>query len=124
MPTEFASSELQQALAEIPWGYRGYTLLPDPPAAAAAAAEIRLLDPGDHTATASCTTRGWTLLHCTRDIQQPDQPFDTLDDLMLAVSPAFEKLRIEKLLERLADVANAAAPPATTEPRWAPFLDQ
>lgn len=64
MPTEFASSELQRSLSEIPWGYRSYTLLPDAPANPGdARVEIRLLD-GDHElVTASCGDRGWTLVH-------------------------------------------------------------
>jgi hypothetical protein len=47
---------------------------------------------------------------------QPEHPFDTLDDLMLTVSPAFERLRIEKLLESLANAADTSSPP---KPRWA-----
>lgn len=137
MPTEFASSELQQALSEIPWGYRSYTLLPDAPANPGdARVEIRLLDGDQDMVTATCGDRGWTLVHWSTGkalvrypsrpplpraddrvrALQPEHPFDTLDDLMLAVSPAFEKLRIEKLLECLADAADTSSPP---KPRWA-----
>ncbi|GAA5972571.1 hypothetical protein JCM8115_000270 [Rhodotorula mucilaginosa] len=117
MPTEFASSELQQALSEIPWGYRSYTLLPDAPTNPGdARVEIRLLDGDCDMVTATCGDRGWTLVHWSTGATLPEHPFDTLDDLMLAVSPAFERLRIEKLLESLANAADTSSPP---KPKWA-----
>lgn len=62
MPTQFAQSELAQALSEIPWGYHGYTFLPDDPQRRGEArVEIRLLEIPD-TVIASCSDHGWTLL--------------------------------------------------------------
>lgn len=53
-----------------------------------------------------------------RSTHQTNTVFDTLDDLMLAVSPAFEAKRMERLMERLAEVASDRQ-----KSRWAPSGD-
>ncbi|BGP53836.1 hypothetical protein JCM8202_005611 [Rhodotorula sphaerocarpa] len=118
MATSFAASELRQALSEIPWGYRSHALLPaDRARPGEALVEIRLLEDGE-LVVAGCSDKGWTLIqHTTAHTQRhPDQPFDTLDDLMLVVSPRFEQVRMEKLLEKLASVQDQDEP---HKPRWA-----
>lgn len=49
-------------------------------------------------------------------LAQNNAVFDTLDDLMLAVSPAFKGKRMEKLMEKLAEVADDRQ-----KSRWADF---
>ncbi|BGP05861.1 26S proteasome regulatory subunit 7 [Rhodotorula toruloides] len=106
MPSAFAASELKQALSEIPWGMRTYRLLPDDPAEPdAARAEVDLLEEGQ-SVTVSCSDGGWRIVGSKGRCRKNNAVFDTLDDLMLAVSPAFEAKRMEKLMEKLAEVAD------------------
>ncbi|BGP60071.1 26S proteasome regulatory subunit 7 [Rhodotorula toruloides] len=118
MPSAFAASELKQALSEIPWGMRTYRLLPDDPAEPdAARAEVDLLEEGQ-SVTVSCSDGGWRIVGSKGRCRKNNAVFDTLDDLMLAVSPAFEAKRMEKLMEKLAEVADGRQ-----KSRWADFDD-
>ncbi|GJN88686.1 hypothetical protein Rhopal_001652-T1 [Rhodotorula paludigena] len=105
MPSAFAASELQQALSEVPWGMQSYRTLPDDPAAPGQArAEIDLLEDGQGV-TVACSEAGWDIVGSKGRCRKPGRSYDTLDDLLLAVSPAFEAMRMQKLMERLAGVA-------------------
>ncbi|BGP13701.1 hypothetical protein JCM10213_007088 [Rhodosporidiobolus nylandii] len=103
MYSSFAAQELSLALAEIPWGMRASRLLPATPANEARA-EVELLEEGQ-LAVVACTGKGWIVADTDGGCLKPSTVFDTLDDLMLAVSPAFEAKRMEKLFEKLAAVA-------------------
>ncbi|EGU12492.1 hypothetical protein RTG_01528 [Rhodotorula toruloides ATCC 204091] len=116
MPSAFAASELKQALSEIPWGMRAHRLLPDDPAVPdAARAEVDLLEEGQ-SVTVSCSDGGWRIVGSKGRCRKNNAVFDTLDDLMLAVSPAFKGKRMEKLMEKLAEVADDRQ-----KSRWADF---
>ncbi|GAA5922591.1 hypothetical protein JCM3775_005784 [Rhodotorula graminis] len=106
MPSTFAAGELEQALSEIPWGIRTHQLLPDDPSTPSAArAEIALLDDDESAVSVACAESGWAIVGSRGRCMKPGRSFDTLDDLLLAISPAFETARINKLMEKLAGVA-------------------
>ncbi|GAA5891060.1 hypothetical protein JCM8208_003150 [Rhodotorula glutinis] len=106
MPSPFAAAELEQALSEISWGIRTHQLLPDEPATPGAAlAEIGLLDGDESAVTVACSKSGWRIMASRGRCIKPGRSFDTLDDLLLAISPAFEAARMNKLMEKLAGVA-------------------
>ncbi|GAA6047656.1 hypothetical protein JCM3770_001611 [Rhodotorula araucariae] len=105
MPSAFAAAELEQALSEVPWGIRTHRILQDhaaPPNEARA--EVDLLEEG-RTVTVACSEGGWTIVASTGRCCKPGRAYDTLDDILLAVSPAFEAMRMSKLMEKLAGVA-------------------
>ncbi|BGP45867.1 26S proteasome regulatory subunit 7 [Rhodotorula kratochvilovae] len=105
MPSAFAAAELKQALSEVPWGIRSHRTLPDDAAAPdEARAEVDLLEEGN-AVTVACSGGGWTILSSRGRCCKPGRAFDTLDDILLAVSPAFEAMRMHKLMEKLAGVA-------------------
>ncbi|GAA5822674.1 hypothetical protein JCM11251_004337 [Rhodosporidiobolus azoricus] len=99
----FAASELQQALSEVPWGLRSHRILHSD-AAGEARAEVDLLETGQ-TAVVLCREGGWSVVEAKGGCPNPDTVFETLDDLLLAVSPTFEAKRMEKLFEKLNAVA-------------------
>ncbi|GAA5916828.1 hypothetical protein JCM6882_006365 [Rhodosporidiobolus microsporus] len=101
MPS-FAASELTQALSEVPWGIRTHRMLPSD-TAEEARAEVDLLE--GYTAVVSCREGGWSVVDAEGDCPKPRSVFETLDDLLLAISPAFDAKRIEKLFEKLNAVA-------------------
>jgi hypothetical protein len=59
MTDSFSSSELNLALAEVPWGFRSSTLLPVE-SNSEAKAEVELLEEGQ-TAIICCRGSGWTV---------------------------------------------------------------
>jgi hypothetical protein len=122
MVESFAESELGRALSEISsWGLESFRILDQtsPPTA-----DLNLLE--GRQITVSCSEAGWKVLDqvgCTslplslsrvdpqritdstqaNSIEEPREPksFPTLDDLLLSVSPDFERKRMERLFERL-----------------------
>ncbi|GAA5874212.1 hypothetical protein JCM8547_007792 [Rhodosporidiobolus lusitaniae] len=103
MSNSFAASELKLALSEIPWGIRAYRLVP-PASTSEARAEVELLEEGQACVVA-CQGAGWVVVEAQGGCAKPSSVFDTLDDLLLAVSPLFEAKRMEKLFEKLTAVA-------------------
>ncbi|GAA6029399.1 hypothetical protein JCM8097_003659 [Rhodosporidiobolus ruineniae] len=101
--SSFVESELTQALSEVPWGLRSSRLLPST-SSDEARAEVDLLEEGQ-SAVVSCRTGGWTVAAASGGCPKPSTVFDTLDDLLLAISPLFEEQRMHKLFEKLARVA-------------------
>ncbi|GAA5991808.1 hypothetical protein JCM5350_003203 [Sporobolomyces pararoseus] len=109
--SSFSHSELRQALSEIgSWGIESARILDQHSAEGdKATAQLTLLEGLE--VTVECSESGWRLnksepLVKSLEADLFDRNFDTLDDLLLAVSPRFEQKRMEKLFEKLSDVAN------------------
>ncbi|KAM0792459.1 hypothetical protein ACM66B_005134 [Microbotryomycetes sp. NB124-2] len=129
----FSSDELERALSEVSsWGLSSYSILPRTMCASdsEARAQIELLDGVDSSASATATAsqcslerdkavisvseQGWQV--CLRSVSNvsnlpPDsadkdnQTFQTLDDLLMYLSPAFKRNRDELLMSKLAGLA-------------------
>ncbi|GAA5887788.1 hypothetical protein JCM16303_002331 [Sporobolomyces ruberrimus] len=102
----FSQSELDQALSEVdPWGFTSSRIVQHP---TKAIVDLVLLE--RNQVRIECTESGWRLLTCPEyeqsliDSTTYDRSFETLDDLLLVVSPEFEKKRMEKLFEKLSRV--------------------
>ncbi|GAA5830261.1 hypothetical protein JCM3766R1_002845 [Sporobolomyces carnicolor] len=109
----FAQSEVRQALSEIDtWGFESAQTLETSTAEGDDGAKARLVLLEGNTVDVRCSEAGWTLsqsesLTCSLEPELYDRKFDTLDDLLLAVSPRFEEKRMEKLFEKLSQLAEA-----------------
>jgi hypothetical protein len=137
----FALSELRQSLSEIDsWGIESFQILDSDQrqqlSSDKATAGIVLLE--GSKVSIECSESGWKVLKSNQVsnlsfawIRTPSiNPFllslqafdsgllesnhDTLDDLLLAVSPKFEQKRMEKLFEKLSEVANERSETTTT----------
>ncbi|GAA6061845.1 hypothetical protein JCM10212_000762 [Sporobolomyces blumeae] len=120
MSNSFAESELRTALAEVPWGVSSAEIRPPLPDGTATAL-VELLE--GNKVLVGCSERGWCLLPGPgvrpSDAALDRRPFETLDDLLVAVSPAFESNRIQRLLSKLDDVA-AESRSSSNDPPAAP----
>ncbi|GAA5831639.1 hypothetical protein JCM5353_000988 [Sporobolomyces roseus] len=105
--SSFAHTELEQALSEIPWGYKQSSI--HPPSKSKhnnrnAIVDLQLLC--DRTVEIECSEAGWKVLRDPQG-QIPSESaayeawWDTLDNLLIQISPEFERKRMEKLLEKL-----------------------
>ncbi|CEQ39870.1 SPOSA6832_01439 [Sporobolomyces salmonicolor] len=118
MSTAFAQAELSQALSEIPWGVRAARIRPAescPPGEARA--EVDLLEGA--TTLVVCSEQHWRVAE-ERGMQSfsPDvlsRAFDTLDDILLAISPLFEQKRMEMLMSKLGALADRLSDPSDDE---------
>ncbi|GAA5881141.1 hypothetical protein JCM1840_001619 [Sporobolomyces johnsonii] len=119
MTASFAQSELSQALSEIPWGIRAARLRSAqfcPPGEAQA--EVDLLEGG--TTLVACSQQHWRVVE-EQGMQSfsPDvlsRSFDTLDDILLAISPLFEQKRMEVLMSKLGALVERQSDPKDNEP--------
>ncbi|GAA5951816.1 hypothetical protein JCM3765_003125 [Sporobolomyces pararoseus] len=105
--SSFAQSELRQALSEIDsWGIKSVQILDQH---YIATAQLILLEGTE--VIVECSESGWRFNNSQTSVQSIEadlleRKYDTLDDLLLAVSPQFEQKRMEKLFEKLSKVAN------------------
>ncbi|KAK4058645.1 26S proteasome regulatory subunit 7 [Microbotryomycetes sp. JL221] len=112
----FSKDELEQALSEVgPWGLSSYRILPKHMCASdsEARAQLELLD-GQREgfepdkAVISVSERGWQVCLRSHLPTEPDDKddttFETLDDLLLFLSPAFRNKRDTMLFDKLASL--------------------
>ncbi|SCV69122.1 BQ2448_2142 [Microbotryum intermedium] len=113
----FSTTELPQSLDEIQAysGIQAYTILPPHfcSSPTESRAEIKLLEKGD-TAVVSCSEKGWAIaLRSVVDWKRlpPDsaakdnETFETLENLLAYLSPAFEAKRMQVLADKLSAVS-------------------
>ncbi|GAA5910167.1 uncharacterized protein JCM6883_001099 [Sporobolomyces salmoneus] len=117
--TSFAQAELRQALSEVEtWGIKSARIV-DEGTSEKASAKLVLRE-GDEVVV-ECSESGWVIVRSpVAEVRYSEadlicRPFDTLDDLLLAVSPEFEQKRMEKLFERLSKVAEERRESAVEE---------
>ncbi|SCZ97659.1 BZ3500_MvSof-1268-A1-R1_Chr4-3g07344 [Microbotryum saponariae] len=114
--SSFSSTELLSSLSEIQSysGIQSYTVLPAHFCSSAneSRAEIKLLEKGD-TALIVCSDKGWGIaLRSVVDWKRlpPDsaakdtETFETLENLLAYLSPAFEARRMQVLSDKLSAV--------------------
>ncbi|GAA5932938.1 uncharacterized protein JCM15063_002246 [Sporobolomyces koalae] len=93
--TDFAHSELVRAIAEVQgWGIHSVLHVPSKEEHDADTAQLETLE--HMKVTVECTLKGWILHE-----DEKHNHFETLDDLLSAVSPAFVMARWNRLSEKL-----------------------
>ncbi|KAH9841806.1 uncharacterized protein C8Q71DRAFT_349098 [Rhodofomes roseus] len=94
MHNDFPGGELENALKEHAFGLSRYEILHKSPHEARA--RIALLE--GKAVNVMLTTSGYSIV-C--DVESPARTFESLDDLLLSVSPRFEEARQQALLAKL-----------------------